>query len=80
MMSVVNSRLDAYLLHFSQTLPAFSASTQQGCLHFSPFLAALSQQPPSLYLLSAAIEKAVIMAEAVSTVSRAFMGWSRLGY
>jgi hypothetical protein len=35
-------------LHFSQTLPALAAFTQQGWLHFSPFLSALSQQPPAL--------------------------------
>ncbi len=35
-------------LHFSQTLPSAAALTQQGCWHFSPFLSALSQQPPAL--------------------------------
>ena len=35
-------------LHFSQTLPSAAVLTQQGCWHLSPFLSALSQQPPAL--------------------------------
>lgn len=67
-----------FLLHFSHTLPAFSASTQQGCAHFSPFLAALSQQPPSLYFESAPKDRVDSKAAAESTVSRVFIvlaGW-----
>src|SRR5690242_14092187 len=42
-----------YLLHFLQTSPFFSASTQHLCSQVLPAFCALSQQEPSVYFLSA---------------------------